>query len=83
MKTYKKWQKSELHLDEYLGSTPSKIDEDLVDYIRDCTISYYCSSRFIQGGDPMAEEDGVFFYITLSLIEDTYWYLGILPELKQ
>lgn len=82
MKTYKKWEKSNLDLDEYL-TEPCEIDEELSLYIGECVAPTYISQSFCQGGDPVKEIDDVFYYATVSFIGEKHFYLGILPEFKQ
>lgn len=83
IKTLKEWEESDLDLDDYLGEDPAEIDEDLADYIRDCSYANYCSEHFLQGGDPITtNERGDYMYITVSFnnVMKKIMYLGILPE---
>ena len=83
IKTLKQWEKSGKDLDEFL-SPGDWISEDLYRYIAEVVPAYYCSRKFVQGGDPEMEEEDVLFYTTVYTTEDNrYLYLGILPEFKQ
>jgi hypothetical protein len=81
MKTLKGWEKSGIDLDEYL-TEPCRIDEGLANYIGECVAPVYVTPQFIQGGDPIKEEDDVLFYRTVSIVGDKYFNIGILPEFK-
>jgi len=82
IKTLKGWERSGVYLGNYL-SEPCRINEALANYIGECTAPKYCSSEFIQAGEPERTEDGVSFHITVFRRLGVYWYIGILPEFKQ
>lgn len=88
IKTKKGWDKSGLNLDKYL-TEPCEIDEEMYMYIGECVAPKYCSPWLTQGGDPETsapsfneEDDDVFYYMTVSEVNDRYYYLGILPEFR-
>ena len=86
-KTFKGWEKSNVDLDKYL-TEPCEIDEELSLYIGECVPPIYLDRTLTQGGDPEKHEDSedgepIGFYMTTSVVNDKYFYLGILPEFKQ
>jgi hypothetical protein len=82
MKTYKKWIKSNLDLNEYL-TEPCEIDEELYLYLAEVVSPQYSDGKLIQTGEAEYTEDSVLFYMSASHIGDKYFYLGILPEFVQ
>ena len=82
MKTLKQWEKSDKGLDSFI-QPGDWVDEGLYNYIGEIVPPCYCSSEFVQGGNPFKEEDGIFFYMTVHRIGNKYLYLGILPEFMQ
>jgi hypothetical protein len=86
MKTFKKWEKSNLDMDKYLD-TPCEIDEELYLDILEYVPPHYLGELAQQGGDAIdsfRNEKGkkVFTYMTVNSINGKYFYLGILPEFK-
>ena len=81
-KTFKSWEKSNINLDEFL-TEPCEIDERLSNYLGECTCPKYCSPKFTQSGEPEYHDDGISFHMTVSRINNKYFYLGILPEFKE
>lgn len=87
MKTYKKWQKSDSDLSKYLGE-PCQIDEELFLYIAETTVPQYDDNDLTQMGEAMYSRrnyygEKVLFYITASVVNEKYYYIGILPEFPQ
>lgn len=84
MKTLKGWEKSpNLNLGEYLKE-PCRINEELYNYIAEVVSPQYCSDGIIQEGEPeFTNEDGIYHYMTVTLVNGKYFYLGVLPEFKQ
>lgn len=90
-KTFKKWEKSDLDLDDYLGEIPCEIDEELYNFIGECVAPQYLGGQngLVQGGDAFDSEDTgedfeeIFTYSTCRQIGEKFYYLGILPEFKQ
>lgn len=81
MKTKKEWENSNLDLDEYLNE-PCEIDEELDLYIGECVSPKYNSPLFTQCGEPRYYEDGIGYFMTVSIVNGKHFYLGILPEFK-
>lgn len=86
-KTYKGWLETTLDLDKYLAE-PCVIDSDLYHFILACAPFKSFSLGLIQGGDSEEHgetEDGepIEYYMTISEVDDRYFYLGILPEFRQ
>lgn len=82
IKTLKKWEKSSLDLDKFLNPC-DQIDEELYEYVGSIVHPQYCSRAFVQKGEADFKEDGVYFYMTFSRVNEKYYYLGILPEFVQ
>ncbi len=88
MKTLKKWEKSGLDLDIYLGE-PCEIDEDIANYIGEVVAPNYLGHDLVQGGDAERSVESydsfkkIYFYMTTSYVNGKYFYLGVLPEFKQ
>lgn len=82
-KTYKGWEKANVHLEAFLGEKPCEIDERLALYIGECTAPQYLSKDFTQTGEAFTEKLGILHYMTVSHIDGRDYYLGILPEFKQ
>lgn len=92
MKTKEDWNGSGLQLSEYMPE-PCEIDEELYMYIGEVVAPHYLGTDdlrgLMQGGDPEGKvegyyiEDDIFTYMTVSEVNDKYFYLGILPEFKQ
>lgn len=82
MKTKKEWNKSGLDLTEYLDE-PCEINEELFNYILECTAPQYLDYGLGQTGEAEKHEDGVGYYMTVSFVNNKHFYLGILPEFVQ
>lgn len=81
-KSYKRWQKLNINLDKYLCS-PCEIDEELYNYLGETVPPQYCSNGFVQLGECVYSDDiGTNYYMTASMYEGKYYFLGILPEFK-
>jgi len=80
MKTLKGWNNSGLNLDKFL-SEPCRIDEDLYNYLAEIVPPQLCIYGVIQLGEAEFRKDGIYYYMTASLVNDKYFYLGILPEI--
>jgi len=97
MKTLEEFESENntLDLDKYLGSKPVQIDEDLCNYIICAYVAPNFSGRLSEGYhiDQQGEahssfEDNddkeTYTYLTVASYPDnTYWYLGILPDLNR
>lgn len=87
-KTYKKWEKSDVNLDVYLGKEPCEIDETLFLYVAEIVPPEYSSEELLQEGEATKKVDDVLHYGTYASYrqEDNsfkYYYLGILPKFKK
>lgn len=87
MKTYNDWEKSNIDLDKYLGEIPCEIDEGLFNYVGEAVAPLFIYDGFAQCGEVEftkgEREDMISYHITCRIIEDKYYYLGILPEFQQ
>ena len=81
-KTRKGWEKSNLNLDKYL-TEPVEIDEELYNYLGEAVAPEYCGDGIVQLGEAECEKHGVLHYMTASLVNGKYFYLGILPKFKK
>jgi hypothetical protein len=79
MKKFKAWEKSKLNLNEYLIE-PCQIDEELYLSIGSIVVPKCNLNGFIQCGEAEYEKDDMFYYMTVSIVNGKYYYLGILPE---
>ncbi len=86
-KTLKGWEKSNVNLDKYL-TEPCEIDEELSLYIGECVPPEYLGGGLTQGGDCEKHElsekgKKIGYYMTTSIVNNKYFYLGILPEFRK
>jgi hypothetical protein len=84
MKTLKQFEKANQtkDLDEFL-SAGDEIDEQMYYHIGCGYMApVYDNGTIMQGGDPCDSKDGVYTYMTVSQVNDKYYYLGELPEFK-
>ena len=81
-KTLLEWEASNLDLDEYL-TEPCEIDEDLYNYLGECTTPQYHGEGLLQSGESTKEEEGVAFYMSAMNVDENFFYLGELPEFMQ
>lgn len=88
IKTLSGWKKSKINLDKYL-TEPCEIDEELYHYVGEATAPSYIDKGLIQMGEAEYSEeaddslDHIMYYMTVSIVNKKYFYLGILPEFKQ
>lgn len=82
IKTYKKWEKSNKNLDEYLQPL-DQIDEELYNYLGEIVPAQYSSENFVQNGEAEFERYETLHYMTGYHKNGKYFYLGVLPEFKQ
>ena len=83
MKTLRQFEKQEnLDLTKFLGQ-PCEIDEEMYSHI---ICGYvppsYSGITIYQAGEAERSIAGIYHYMTVSHVNDKYWYLGVLPEFK-
>ncbi len=89
MKTKQEWNASGKDLSEYLGAEPYPIDEELYNYLAECTAPQYLGATdggafLCQTGEAgYRDSDGIFYYATAMKCGDDYYFIGNLPEFKQ
>jgi hypothetical protein len=82
-KTYKAWEKSGLDLENYL-TEPCEIDEELYNYLGEIVPPQYCYDGLLQSGEAdHSDDDGVMYFLSASIVNEKYYYLGVLPEFIQ
>lgn len=85
MKTLKQFEnnESDQDLDEFL-QVGDEIDEQMYYHIGCGYMApQYDNGNIMQGGDACdKQKDGIYTYMTVSRVQNKYYYLGILPEFK-
>ncbi len=83
-KTLKGWEKSNVDMSEYLGLDPCEIDEALANDILETVASEFTHNTEYgyvgQGGEPEDKIDGIYYHMTVRMVGDKHYYLGILPS---
>ena len=82
MKTYEKWEESNLDLYLFLGNEPCEIDEGIFLHLLEAVSPYYFDGAFGQCGEAMEMKNGITYRETVQSIENRYFYLGILPQFE-